>query len=108
MFNIDENYTIHLTRGDTCVFQINLLDAEGNTYIPHEGDELRFALAKSYAGDVLVLKNIPVNTLILKIDPQDTKELDFGNYVYDIQFTDYEGNVSTIILGKFTLTKEVA
>ena len=107
MFDIDENYNISLTRGDTGIFQINLVDTDGSPYTPVEGDKLRFAMAKQFGGEVLSLIDIPIQTCILKINPSDTKELDFGNYVYDIQFTDHEENVSTIIVGKMNLTKEV-
>ena len=108
MFSIDEKNNINLTRGDTCMFNIDLVDSEGTPYITHEGDTMRFAMAKNYgSNEILVNKDIPVNTLLFKLDPSDTKSLGFGTYVYDIQYTDYEGNVFTIILGNITLTKEV-
>ena len=108
MFSIDANNNISLTRGDTCMFNIDLVDSDGNPYITHEGDTMRFAMAKGYGGDhVLVNKQIPTDTLLFKLDPMDTKALEFGTYVYDIQYTDYEGNVSTIIMGNMILTKEV-
>lgn len=109
MFSVDKDNNISLTRGDTCTLNINLVDADGNPYITHEGDTMRFAMAKRYGTDSpLVNKNIPVDTLIFKLDPADTKPLEFGKYVYDIQYTDYNGDVSTILMGTITLTNEVA
>lgn len=33
----------------------------------------------------------------INIDPEDTSNLDYGDYVYDIQFNKYDGTVKTII-----------
>ena len=107
MLYIDEDQNIELTRGDTGFFTIALKDNNNVDYIPQSGDSLRFAMSKSYGGDTLILKQIPINSLILEIEPQDTASLQFGKYVYDVEFTDAAGHVSTIILGNFTLTKEV-
>lgn len=108
MLEIDSACNIKLTRGDTGAFQIDLIGSDDLPYIPQEGDSLRFAMAKQYAGDVIIEKDIPIDTLLLKLEPEDTKSLDFGSYVYDIQFTSADGDVSTIILSKLTITKEVA
>ena len=48
-----------------------------------------------------------MDTLVLEVEPQDTADLNFGKYVYDVEFTDAAGHVSTIILANFILTKEV-
>ena len=108
MIEIDSNYNIKLTRGDTGKIKINLTDADGKEYIPQNGDSLRFAMARSYDGRVIVKKSIAMDTLLLTIDPADTKKLSFGQYVYDIQFTSASGDVSTIAMGSFHVTKEVA
>ena len=98
---------ISMTRGDTGIFNIDLKDGEGEPYTPVEGDSLRFAMTKKIGDEVLIQKDIPMDTLILKLVPSDTKELKFGKYVYDIQFTSVSGDVSTIILSDIELTKEV-
>ena len=107
MLYIDEEQNIELTRGDTGFFTIALKDNRGEDYTPVEGDTLRFAMSKSFGGDPIILKQIPISTLVLEVEPQDTADLNFGKYVYDVEFTDAAGHVSTIILGNFTLTKEV-
>lgn len=103
--------TIFLTRGDTFKAQISLTDEEGNPYQPQQGDTIRFACKKDYSDpdtEVLIVKNIPIDTLILELEPQDTKELPFGSYVYDIQLTTAAGEVDTFITkGILTLTEEV-
>lgn len=102
---------ITLTRGDTFKAKVTITDREGNPYDPQEGDTVRFAAKKNYTDpdtEVLILKDIPIETLILKLEPEDTKDLDFGNYVYDIQLTRANGDVDTFIAkASLMLTEEV-
>lgn len=103
--------SITLTRGDTFKAQISITDKEGNPYVIQEGDSVRFAMKKSYSDpdtEILIVKNIPTDTLILTLDPEDTKALPFGTYVYDIQLTTASGEVDTFITkASLTLTEEV-
>lgn len=100
---------IELTRGDTFKRTLVLTDAEGNPFTPAEGDKIRFALKKKVKDEtVLINRVIPNDTLLLKIEPEDTKELPFGDYVYDIEITYSNGDVDTFItVSKFKLTEEV-
>lgn len=100
---------ITLTRGDTFRATVNITDSNGMPYLPSPGDTIRFAMNRSYGADEpLILKNIPTDTLSLVIDPEDTKTLPFGNYVYDIELTDSAGNVDTFIAkARLILTEEV-
>jgi hypothetical protein len=46
--------------------------------------------------------------MLLVIYPEDTKELEFGSYVYDIQLTKANGDIDTFITAsKFKITAEV-
>ena len=103
--------SITLTRGDTFKAQISITDKDGNPYEPKEGDSVRFAMKKTYTdpdSKVLIVKDIPTDTLILTLDSEDTKELPFGQYVYDIQLTTSAGEVDTFITkASLTLTEEV-
>lgn len=107
MLYIDEKQNITLTRGDTGIFNISLQNQKGKSYVPQEGDSLRFALSEDYGKEPLIIKNIPINTCTLELEPNDTKNLKFKKYKYDVQFTSAVGRVSTIILGDFTVDKEV-
>ena len=71
--------------------------------------QIRFALKRSYNdSEVLIYKEIPYDTMILRVDSEDTKELQQpGVYVYDIQITFTDGTVSTFISGKLKLVEEV-
>ena len=65
---------------------------------PQPGDRLRFALKKHYDdANPLINKQIPMDTLILELEPEDTKDLDYGKYVYDIELTFAGGDIDTII-----------
>lgn len=101
--------TITLTRGDTFTARIDITDAAGEPYTPGKGDTVRFAMKASYA-DIrpLLVVDIPVDTMLLTLRPEDTKDLAFGKYVYDIQLTRANGEVDTFITkAKLNLSEEV-
>lgn len=64
---------ITLTRGDTFTALITITDSEGNQYVPVKGDRIRFAMKTDYEdGAPLLIKEIPIDTMILVIEPEDT------------------------------------
>lgn len=115
-YSIDKDNNITLTRGDTFETDITLERGE-DPYVPVEGDVISFAVKhnkllkdKSDYEDKepLILKYVPIDTMTLVIDPEDTKHLAFGKYVYDMQIQFADGKVDTFIEEKiFELTKEV-
>ena len=106
MFSIKHN-RITLTRGDTLIAAISMTK-DGESYTPVDGDVVRFAMKEKYSdAEVLITKTIPNDTLVLRLEPADTKPLAFGSYVYDIQITFADGTVDTFITGTLTLTEEV-
>lgn len=110
MIKISGNNTIRMTKGDTLRTKILLTDYEGNEYVPEEGDRIRFAMKRAYSDDeILVLRDIPVDNLILTLRPSDTKNLEApAQYVYDIEMTYANGDVDTFIAkAKLILTEEV-
>ena len=101
--------TITLTRGDTLSALISITDSEGNPYTPMEGDRIRFAMKSKITDENPILNiDIPIDTMELIIQPEDTKRLNFGSYVYDIQLTKANGVIDTFITKSvFKLTEEV-
>lgn len=102
--------TIKMTRGDTLRVILTLKDEEGNTYIPVSGDQIRFAMKRTYNESTpILIKEIPNDSLELWIEPEDTKNLPQpSSYVYDIQITYANGDVDTFIdKAKLQLTEEV-
>lgn len=104
-----ENSDISLTRGDTLALKIDILDENGEPYIPAPSDIIRFALKRRYKDkECLINKVIPNSSLVLQIEPEETKPLAFNKeYVYDIQLTTAGGVVDTFISGILNLTEEV-
>lgn len=114
MYRFDGN-TIYLTRGDTLQAQLSI-QQDGAEYDVQSGDSIRFALKRNELNhsktqyvdqEPLILKDISNDTMMLRLDPEDTKELDFGTYVYDIQITMANGIVDTFITDKLYLGPEV-
>ena len=101
--------TITLTRGDTFEALVSATKRDGTQYIPVAGDTIRFAMKENYDDPrPLLIKEIPVDTMILVIEPEDTKPLAFGKYVYDIELTKVTGEVDTFITkATLKLTEEV-
>ena len=101
--------TITLTRGDTFTAHVEITDTAGEPYIPGEGDTVRFAMKAKYA-DIrpLLVVDIPTDTMLLTLRSEDTKDLAFGKYVYDIQLTRATGEVDTFITkARLNLSEEV-
>ena len=118
MYVIDGT-NIKLTRGDSFYCEVGMKRKEsGEPYEPQTGDYVRFYLKRSilnppkseYADrNPLISKLIPTNTMILHLDPEDTKNLGFGEYVYDVELTFANGDVDTFINNaKFILAPEVS
>ena len=107
-FKVNKN-TIYLTRGDTFKAHLSINYPDGSVYTPKEGDSIRFALKENIEDEeCLIWRDIPIDTMLLVLYPGDTKELEFGTYVYDIQLTKANGDVDTFITAsKLKLTAEV-
>ncbi len=101
--------TITLTRGDSFAADISIFQPNGQRYVPSEGDSVRFAMKKTIKDlKPLIIKDIPIETMKLVLEPEDTKDLDFGSYIYDIQLTKSTGEIDTFITkSSLTLTEEV-
>lgn len=112
MIYIDDNFNITMTRGDTFVKTISFT-RNGEPYTPRTGDVIRFAMSKVYKGktgyELLLNKIIDNGTLLWIIDAEDTADLPYGKYVYDLQITHGDtGYVETFAAKKtLTLTEEV-
>ena len=94
--------TITMVRGDTVILDLKCYDQSRMPYIPQEGDRIRFALKKRYDDyEPLLVNEIPIDTLLLVLDPEDTRCLPsgeyHGRYKYDIELTTADGFVDTII-----------
>ena len=105
------NNTITLVRGDTVEIPLTLRLRNGEKYIPSEGDVVRFALKDGYGDDVPVLihKVLPNDSLILRLESCETKEIMARKnpYVYDVELTTANGYVDTVVRGIVNVLEEV-
>lgn len=89
---------IYLTRGDTAFLEISLLDEKGDPYTPEEGDDVIFRLKKSPTSkDVLIEKHINIDDMVLEFEEDDTKDLKFSTYKYEIELVTVTGHHFTVI-----------
>lgn len=72
---------------------------------------IRFALAKNYKGEsgheVLIEKTIPTDSLTFTLTSEETEQLEYGTYKYDIELTHVDGTVDTFISSTILITGEV-
>lgn len=100
------NNSKEITRGDTGLFSVTLYDAEGAEYIPTEGETLTFYLMKKDCDDLteaILVKDIPVDTMQLELEPSDTRDLQTGSYAYRIRLRDTIGHEWTVVKSKLKI-----
>ena len=87
---------IEIIRGDTVHLEVKITDQNENEYQLQEDDKLVFTLKKNCSTkDILIQKNIDLSSFTLSHD--ETKNLSYGTYVYDVQLTQSNGDVTTVI-----------
>lgn len=106
MFEIYRN-DISITRGDSAIFEVTITDKDGNAYTPTHLDKVTFTVKKDTNSNVIVFQR-PVENGKVIIEPEDTKNLRYGDYVYDVQLVTAGGWVATVIPPHlFTVSGEV-
>ena len=108
MFKIEDN-SIILTKGDTFIADLTIYDDNGAEYVPQLGDSIVFALKRTPQDrKPYILKDIDINTRKITIYPDDTKNLGFDTYIYEIKLISDNGMVETFIAqGSFKIATEV-
>ena len=104
---IDANNHIRMTRGDSETLTVT---CEQRPF--EEGDilELTMRESKAYPEKVLEKKvsSFEDGKAVIVFNPEDTSGLKFKEYVYDIQLTQADGTVTTIVKpAAFTIEFEV-
>lgn len=103
---------ISMTRGDSEAIKVTVKDTLGNTIPLVTGDTISFTVREYMMSTTKVIEKIITEfddgTALININPQDTNDLRFASYVYDIQLTRGNGTVKTIIPpSQFLITGEV-
>lgn len=99
---------ISIIRGDSATINLTIKDKVANQeYILNQDDKVRFSVKKDISDDEIVIqKEFSNNQIFLTHD--DTKDLSFGEYVYDIELEFQDGQRDTIIPpSKFIILAEV-
>lgn len=98
MLYIKDDGTIRLTRGDTARLTIPIINSASNDeYVMQSGDVLFFTVKKSAKDTNYLFQKESAGTNAIHIKPEDTDNLSFGKYKYDVQLTTVYGDVYTII-----------
>ncbi len=105
---------IEFIRGDTKPLKFQVKDSKGNLLKMDSNDELIFTIKKNYnTKNVILQKKLSDGSIYYKsgyyfitLAHEDTANLKYGTYVYDIQLMSDE-IVSTLVLGTISLTQEV-
>ena len=96
-------YLSHI-KGDSFISILSITDATGNAYNPAEDDSIIFTL-KNSSDTLIITKTIQNDTLKLVLNPEDTSDLEVGDYIYNVKLTKSTGEVYTVIPNSiFTLT----
>lgn len=97
---------INITRGDSEGILVKF-----NNYELQEDDVIEMTVRKNvHSMKVLhkIADHMEDGTALITIQPEDTEDLDFGEYVYDIQMTFSNGSVKTLVKpAKFFVGGEV-
>ena len=107
MFKIDDKNNIFLTRGDSCSFELSIVDESGNPY-DFSNDYVQFTVKGNTLTKSIVLQNTIVIGNVFTINSEDTKNLEYGVYKYDVQIITPTNKVYTVIgPADFNLCDEV-
>lgn len=107
MLRIEDGF-IYLTRGDTAYLNVDIVLEDGSAYPMTPADKLTLSLKKSITDTDYALSKTIQGTTKFSILPLDTKPLEYGKYLFDVQLTTAKGEVFTIIeKSNFYIKEEV-
>lgn len=106
---VDDNGSIQLTRGDTARLSVVVNnELTGSSYDIQETDTLTLTIKKNVNESTPLVQKVIRGSNQFYIEPTDTRHLQFGKYVYDVELRTDSGDVYTIIVPSlFEILKEV-
>ena len=104
---------ITVNRGDSASVPLEITYPDGSQFIPDElaGEKITFTVRsapKSDENEVLIQKNVTGTRI--EIEPEDTQELEYGSYIFDVEVVwmkDEELETKTVIIGQLAVLAEV-
>lgn len=98
MLYTNDDGSISLTRGDTARLTVDIEnELTSEKYIINEQDVLTLSIKKSIKDDTYLVQKVITGSNMFHIEPEDTSDLAFGKYKYDVQLTTSDGDVFTVI-----------
>ena len=97
MLKTFEDNTVHLTRGDSAGLEVPLVNEQGKTYVMAENDTLTLRMKRNLADAEPCLKKEIKGENTFFFEPDDTKQLAFGLYVYNVRIITAEGKEYTVV-----------
>ena len=88
-----------LVQGNTGTFSFSLVDKNTGKSFVNPGDEVWFTLKKIIDQSIIIQKKItefPNNLVTIPLSPAETKDLEEGNYIYDLKLKRSDGNIDTL------------
>ena len=99
MLYVNADGSIQLTRGDTARLSITIEnDLTNDTYEITENDTIRLTVKRTVKDEEPLFQKVIKGSNQFSIDPEDTHNLQFGKYIYDVELTTDKGDVFTIIV----------
>ena len=109
-WNIDENYKIEMTKGDTPTFGFEIFLPDGSVYEIEKGDRVVFATkANKYDLEPAFTIEADMDSKTISFKEEHTKALEIGKYIWELSLNKENGYRCTFIANKkLNLTVEVA
>lgn len=107
----NKGFKIYMTRGDDVVINLDITivndDDSRTPYIMEDGDTLTLTIKHNseYGNEAAILQKVYTAPQV-SIFHDDTKDLEYGLYLYDIVLKTSEGLIYTLIIDTIELTKE--
>ena len=105
MFTIDKKNKIFLTAGDNAELEICVFDITGAEIKITSDDKIVLTVRQTPNEPAIFSKEADGRTIYFM--PSDTKDMIPGLYVYDVQFTNSDHEINTIITSFFEIGAEI-
>lgn len=100
MITINKNtLDMQVVQGDTGTFSFSLIDKNTGESFIKDGDSIWFTLKKLIDESVIIQKEIrefPDGIVTIPLTPEETSDIEKGNYIYDLKLVRSDGNVDTL------------
>lgn len=108
---IIDGYDISMTRGDTVSVTFNFFNHDDTEYILSDNDNVVFSVKRNVIDNTHVINKTYNNSgesqVMVTLDHNDTIDLEYGSYLYDICIINNDTYITPVPLSKLTLLKEV-